>query len=149
MSMFEPSPWSNRVLSVLRIVAGLVFISAGTMKLFGFPPSPTPMPAVPVWSEIGIAGLLETFGGLAIVLGVLTRPIAFVLSGEMAIAYFQVHFPKSFFPTANDGMGALLYCFLFLYLAFAGGGEWSLDAWLARRRQREPVGTSGRFAHAR
>jgi putative oxidoreductase len=151
MTIFEASPWSSRVLSIFRIVAGLVFVSAGTMKLFGVPPSPMPFPPVHLFSEMGLAGLLETFGGLAIALGLLTRPVAFVLSGEMAVAYFQVHFPRSFFPTANDGVGAVLYCFLFLYLAFAGAGEWSIDALLARRLRRghEPVKAEGDLAHAR
>jgi putative oxidoreductase len=136
MSIFEPSPWASRVLGILRIVAGLVFISAGTMKLFGYPPSPMPLPPFNLLSELGIAGILETFGGLAIVLGLFTRPVAFVLSGEMAVAYFQFHFPQSVFPTVNNGVGALLYCFLFLYLAFEGGGPWSLDALLARDKHR-------------
>jgi len=139
------------MLAVLRIVAGLVFVSAGTMKLFGYPPSPMQMPPFSLWSQLGIAGILETFGGLAIVLGLLTRPVAFVLSGEMAVAYFQFHFPRSFFPTANDGVGAVLYCFLFLYLAFAGAGDWSLDAVLARRQGRDwrSAKADGDLAHAR
>jgi putative oxidoreductase len=152
MSIFEPSPWSQRMLAVLRIVAGLVFLSAGTMKLFGYPPSPMQMPPFTLWSELGIAGILETFGGLAILLGLFTRPVAFVLAGEMAVAYFQFHFPRSFFPTVNEGVSAVLYCFLFLYLAFAGAGEWSVDAWLARRsqqRQRVAVKADGEFAHVR
>ena len=135
MSMFEPSPWSNRVLALLRIVAGLVFVSAGTMKLVGYPPSPVPIPPFGAFSELGLAAVLETFGGLAIVLGVLTRPVAFVLSGEMAVAYFQFHAPQSVFPTVNNGIPAVLYCFLFLYLAFEGAGAWSVDALLARRRK--------------
>ena len=132
MSMFEASPNANRMLSVLRIVAGIVFVSAGTMKLFGYPPSPTPMPPVTMMSQMWIAGILETFGGLAIVVGFLTRPVAFVLSGEMAVAYFQAHFPQSIFPTVNNGIPAVLYCFLFLYLAAVGGDPWSLDAARAR-----------------
>jgi putative oxidoreductase len=152
MSIFEPSRWSQRMLAVLRIVAGLVFLSAGTMKLFGYPPSPMQMPPFTLWSEVGIAGILETFGGLAILLGLFTRPVAFVLAGEMAVAYFQFHFPRSFFPTVNEGVSAVLYCFLFLYLAFAGAGEWSVDAWLARRgqqRERVAVKPDGEFAHVR
>jgi putative oxidoreductase len=150
MWIFNPSPASPRVLSVLRIVAGFLFFLSGTMKLFGFPEAATPMPPVPLWSEMGIAGILETFGGLAILLGGLTRPIAFVLSGEMAVAYFQAHAPRSFFPTVNEGVPAVLYCFLFLYLAFAGAGEWSLDALIARRRsQRHSEPLSNRLAAAR
>jgi putative oxidoreductase len=132
MSIFERSPWSDRMLAILRIVAGLVFVSVGTTKLFGYPPSPVPIPPFTLMSEVGIAGLLEVFGGLAIVLGALTRPVAFVLAGEMAVAYFQFHFPMSFFPTVNNGIPAVLYCFLFLYLTFAGAGAWSIDAAIAR-----------------
>lgn len=134
MTIFEPSPWSGRMLSIFRIVAGLVFISFGTMKLFGYPPSPVPLPPLSLTSQLGIAGILETFGGLAIVLGLFTRPVAFVLAGEMAVAYFQMHFPHSFFPTINNGTPAIMYCFFFLYLTFAGAGEWSLDARIARSR---------------
>ena len=126
------------MLAVLRIVAGTVFMSYGTMKLFGYPPSPTPMPPFDPTSQIGLAGILETFGGLAIVLGLLTRPVAFVLSGEMAVAYFQAHFPQSIFPSVNNGSPAVLYCFLFLYLAFAGAGAWSVDRVLARGPRRFP-----------
>jgi putative oxidoreductase len=141
MSLHEASPSAPRVLAVLRIVAGLVFMSAGTMKLFGYPPSPVPLPPIPLASLLGAAGILEVFGGLAIVLGALTRPVAFVLSGEMAVAYFHSHFPKSFFPTVNGGMPAVLFCFLFLYLAFAGAGAWSVDAVIARARRgaRDPA----------
>jgi putative oxidoreductase len=132
MSIFEPSPRASRMLAILRIVAGLVFVSAGTMKLFNYPPSGQPGLPVPLASQMGVGALLEVVGGLAIVLGLLTRPVAFVLSGEMAVAYFQFHFPQSFFPTVNNGIPAVLYCFLFLYLAFAGAGAWSIDEGLAR-----------------
>lgn len=141
MWILEPSPWSSRMLSIFRIVAGLIFILSGTMKLFGYPPSPTPMPSFELLSQVGIAGILETFGGLAITLGLLTRPVAFVLSGEMAVAYFQFHFPQSFFPTNNQGIPAALYCFFFLYLAFAGPGEWSIDTLIARRSRRRHFGS--------
>jgi len=136
MSIFDPArpPWPSRMLSVLRIVAGLMFVSFGTMKLFGFPPPPMPMPPIPLMSQMGVGGVLELFGGLAITLGFLTRPVAFVLAGEMAVAYFQFHFPQSFFPTTSNGVPAVLYCFLFLYLVLAGAGVWSVDAALARRR---------------
>jgi putative oxidoreductase len=130
MDIFARSPHSDRLLAVLRIVAGIVFISFGTMKLFGYPPSPAPTP--PLLSQMGLAGLLEVFGGLAIVLGFLTRPVAFVLAGEMAVAYFQAHAPQSIFPSVNNGVPAVLYCFLFLYLSFAGGGAWSVDNLIAR-----------------
>lgn len=148
-SIFEASRWSGRMLSILRIVAGYVFLLAGTTKLFGYPPSGMPMSVEP-GSLIWFAGVLETFGGLAILLGLLTRPIAFLLSGEMAVAYFMAHAPRSAYPTVNEGVPAVLYCFLFLYLAFAGGGEWSLDALLARKRRQQPSsGATGGFAPVR
>ena len=131
--IFRSSPLSARMLSVLRIVAGLLFISFGTTKLFGYPPSPVPMPPIALTSQLGIAGILEVFGGTLMVLGLLTRPVAFILSGEMAVAYFQAHFPRSPFPTVNNGVPAVLYCFLFLYYSFAGAGAWSIDRLLARQ----------------
>jgi putative oxidoreductase len=139
MSIFEeaPSPWPSRMLSVFRIVAAAVFISFGTMKLFNYPPMPPMPPGTPpitLMSEVGIAGMLEVFGGLAILVGFLTRPVAFILAGEMAVAYFKYHAPQSFWPGANMGIGALLYCWLFLYLSVAGAGVWSVDALIARRR---------------
>jgi putative oxidoreductase len=133
-SIFEPSPLSRRALGMLRIVAGLLFMSFGTMKLLGYPPSPTPLGPIELTSELGIAGMLETIGGFALVLGLLTRPVAFLLSGEMAVAYFQMHFPKSPFPTVNNGVPAVLFSFLFLYFSFAGAGAWSLDSLIARLR---------------
>lgn len=129
----SPSPWAGRARSVFRIVAGLCFVSFGTMKLFGFPPYQG-MP-VPLVSEIGLAGILELFGGLLITLGLLTKPVAFILSGEMAVAYFQAHFPTSVWPSVNMGTPAILYCFFYLYLVFAGPGDWSLDVALARARR--------------
>ena len=136
MTIFDASrpPWPSRMLSIFRIVAGLVFMTAGTMKLFGYPPSPVPIPPFSLFSEIGIGGILEFFGGLAIALGIFTRPVAFVLAGEMAVAYFQFHFPQSFWPTVNMGIPAIMYCFFFLYLVVAGAGEWSIDAMIARRQ---------------
>ena len=137
MSIFERSrsPWTDRMLSILRVVAGLMFFMSGTMKLFGFPPMPSQiptMPPVPMW-ELHLAGLLETYLGGSFTLGFLTRPIAFVLAGEMAVAYFQANFPLSFWPTANWGIPTALYCFVFLYFMFAGAGPWSVDAMIARR----------------
>ena len=138
MSIFEASrsPWTGRMLSIFRIVAGLMFITFGTMKLFGYPPSPVPMPPITVTSQLGLGAILETGGGLLIVLGLFTRPVAFVLAGEMAVAYFQAHAPQSFFPTTSGGVPAVLYCFFFLYLTFAGAGPWSVDAVIARQRRR-------------
>lgn len=140
MSMFESgSPrWTARMLSVFRIVVGLLFICHGTQKLFGFPPSATPMPPFSLTSQIGIAGILETFGGALIILGLFTRPVAFVLAGEMAFAYHMAHFPRGSFPISNGGELAVLYCFSFLYLLFAGGGAWSVDAMIARNRRGAP-----------
>ncbi|HEX2080974.1 MAG TPA: DoxX family protein [Longimicrobium sp.] len=141
MSIYDPSPtpspWAGRMLSIFRIVAGLVFISAGTMKLFGFPANPLPdAPAVEPWSQIWIGGVLEVVGGTLVVLGLFTRATAFVLSGMMAVAYFQFHAPADFWPTVNGGVAAVMYCFFFLYLVFSGAGEWSLDAVVARSRSR-------------
>ena len=138
MSIFEGSRsvWTGRMLSVLRIVSGLVFFTAGTSKLFGFPPFPAGAPTLtptPMW-EFYVAGYLEVFLGGSFTLGFLTRPIAFILAGEMAVAYFQVHFPVSFWPTTNWGSPPLLHCFIFLYFVFAGAGPWSIDALIARSR---------------
>lgn len=136
-SIFDPSPWwpwTRRMLAVFRIVAGLIFISAGTTKVFGYPPGPPDMPPFDALTQIGFGALLEVVGGAAIVLGLFTRPVAFVLAGEMAVAYFQFHAPASFFPTVNQGIPAVLYCFFFLYLVFAGAGAWSLDGLIARSR---------------
>ena len=114
------------MLSVLRFVAGLLFLEHGTQKLFAFPP---PTGAAPeLLSLLGLQGCLELVGGVLIIMGLFTRPVAFVLAGNMAVAYFMAHFPKSFFPTVNGGDAAILFCFVFLYLAVAGGGDWSLDA---------------------
>ena len=133
MSITQPSPRSHQALFVLRAVAALIFISAGTSKLFDYPSTGMPGMPVPLVSLLGLAGVLEVVGGLAILLGLFTRPIAFILSGQMAVAYFYAHAAASFFPTVNGGVPAVLYCFLFLYLAFAGAGAWSLDG---RRRSR-------------
>jgi putative oxidoreductase len=125
--------WSPRLLSVLRIMAGLLFMCHGGQKLFNCPPAAQPM-NIPIFSfPAGIAGLLEFFGGLFIVLGLFTRPVAFILSGEMAIAYFMVHAKGGFWPINNHGELAVLYCFVFLYFAAAGPGPWSLDYLLMRK----------------
>ena len=127
--------WAPYLLSVLRIVAALMFIQFGTIKLFAFPVGmPPDGGTAKLMSQTGLAGILEVFGGGLILLGLFTRPVAFVLAGEMAVAYFQFHAPQSFFPTVNQGIPAILYCFLFLYLMVAGGGAWSIDAVLARKR---------------
>jgi putative oxidoreductase len=123
------------LLSVLRIVAAFVFIQFGTAKLFAFPGAITPDGStVPIASQIGIAAALETFGGLLLLVGLLTRPVAFVLSGEMAFAYFIGHAPTGFWPVLNMGTPAVLFCFLWLYISSAGPGPWSLDAvWSGKR----------------
>jgi putative oxidoreductase len=143
MSIFEPAPqpWPDRVLAIVRIVFGLLFIIAGTTKLLGFPPSPQPMPPIPFLSQIWIGALMEIVGGLLIVVGLFTRPVAFLLSGEMAVAYWQFHAPGSPWPTVNMGVAAILYCFVFLYLVFAGAGAWSVDRLIAERASRRRFGT--------
>jgi putative oxidoreductase len=118
--------WAPRVLAVLRIVVALLFIEHGTQKLFSFP-APPPFPNPAAFTMLWCAAVLEMVGGLAILLGFLTRPVAFILSGEMAVAYFMGHFPHGFFPALNGGDAAVLFSFVFLYLAAAGPGEWSLD----------------------
>src|SRR5687767_1481670 len=101
MSIFDPAPapWPDRFLALLRIIAGLMFITAGTTKIFNYPPAPPGLPPFELMSQIGIGAVLEAVGGLLIVIGFLTRPTAFIVSGEMAVAYFQFHAPQSFFPT--------------------------------------------------
>ncbi len=123
--------WAPRLLSVLRIIAGFLLIAHGTQKVFGFPPSPQP-PGGPLPFYITVAGWLELVGGALLILGLFTRPTAFILSGMMAVAYFMAHAPQGFWPVLNKGELAALYSFVFLYLAVAGGGQWSLDRILRR-----------------
>ena len=123
------SSWAPRLKSLLRIVAALMFITFGTMKLFAFPVGmPPDGSTAKVMSETWVGGVLEAFGGGLLLLGLFTRPVAFILAGEMAVAYFQFHFPQSFWPVVNMGTPAVLYCFLWLYFSAAGPGPWSLDA---------------------
>ena len=121
---------------LLRVVAGLLFCQTGGLILFGWfggmPGSEGAAP--PLMSQTGIGGVLEFFGGIAIMFGLGTRPIAFILSGMMAVAYWQFHFPNGAWPVQNQGMPAVLFCFLFLYMAARGAGDWSLDALLGHRR---------------
>jgi putative oxidoreductase len=124
------SVWAPRLLSILRIVTGLLFIAHGSSKLFGFPPFP--MGEVQIFSLLGLAGILEFVGGIFILIGWFTRPVAFILAGEMAVAYFMPHAPQGFFPANNGGEAAILFCFVFLYLAAAGAGPWCVDE---KRRQ--------------
>lgn len=123
------NPWAPKVLSIVRIVAGLAFMVHGLGKHFGYPDLGMVFePGSPPW----IAGWIELVGGALIALGLLTRLAAFISSGTMAVAYFMVHAPQNFFPATNGGEAALLYCFLFFYLVFAGPGPWSVDAKMGR-----------------
>ena len=117
--------WAPRLLSILRVVSALIFMAHGTQKLLGFPAAPNSGPAM--FSLPWTAGLFELIGGILLAMGLFTRPVAFVLSGVMASAYWIAHAPRSAFPVLNGGDAAILYCFVFLYLAVAGGGAWSLD----------------------
>ena len=120
------SEWAPRLLSVLRIVTALIFFAHGTQKLFGFPPRASGM-GPEMFSLIWFAGVMELVGGVLLLIGLFTRPVAFLVSGEMAFAYWIAHAPRSPFPVLNGGDAAILYCFVFLYLAAAGGGAWSVD----------------------
>ena len=117
--------WSPRMLSVLRIMTGLLFLEHGTQKFLNFPPRANPGPIL--FSLPGLQGILELLGGILIVIGLFTRPVAFILAGDMAVAYFVAHAPRGFFPLINGGQLAILFCFVFLYLFVAGGGVWSVD----------------------
>jgi len=128
--------WSPYFLSILRIVVAFVFGIHGTQKLFGFPAA-FPMPHLPPLFLAG--GLIEAIGGLFLLIGLFTRPVAFIVSGEMAVAYFMFHAPQGFWPLLNDGEGAVLYCFIFLFLASVGGGPWSVDRWLGMQRYAEKI----------
>lgn len=122
------------VLSIMRIMVALLFFEHGLSKLFGFPPQPTPPPEL--FSLAWFSGAIEFAGGALAAVGLFTRAAAFIMSGEMAVGYFSAHAPQSFFPLINHGDGAILYCFVFLYLVFAGPGPWSLDALIWRREGR-------------
>ena len=126
--------YAGRARSLLRIVAALLFLLHGSSKLFGFPPSgmPAPDPASLIW----FGAILELVGGALLLLGIYSRPVAFILSGEMAVAYFMFHASKSIYPSVNGGDAAILFCFVFLYIAAAGPGPWSIDA--VRETDEEP-----------
>jgi putative oxidoreductase len=128
--------YGPRALSLLRIVAALLFVLHGTSKLVNYPPFPMalPQPGDLLW----IGAVLELVGGLLLLVGLFSRPVAFILSGEMAVAYWMFHAPQSTFPSVNMGEAAILFCFVWLLIAAAGPGPWSLDAARARRRE-EPV----------
>lgn len=120
--------WAPQLRSVLRIVTAFIFITSGTVKLFGFPMGMPDGSTVSLLSQLGIGALLEVVGGALMLVGLFTRPVAFVLSGEMAVAYFQFHAVQSFWPVVNQGVAAVLYCFVWLYFSAAGAGPWSFDA---------------------
>jgi putative oxidoreductase len=117
--------YSPYLYALLRIVSGLAFAEHGAQKMFGVLGA---QQAVPLMSQLGLAGVIEFFGGMLIALGLFTSPIAFLSAGEMAWAYFQVHAPRGFWPIQNGGEPAILYCFIFLYICAAGSGKWSLDS---------------------
>jgi putative oxidoreductase len=118
--------WAPRLLVLLRIVTAILFMEHGSQKLLGFPPSDHPMPEL--FSLMGLAGFLELVGGFFVLIGLFTRPVAFVLSGQMAVAYWMAHAPRSLYPAVNGGDAAILFCFIFLFLAAAGAGAFSVDA---------------------
>jgi putative oxidoreductase len=120
------SKWSQEILSALRIVAAFMFMQHGAQKMFGFPVASNREFEL-ISLNPGLIGVLEVFGGALLLVGLFTRPVAFVLSGSMAFAYFMAHFPRDFWTVANGGDAAVLYCFVFLYMAAVGGGKWSLD----------------------
>ena len=132
--------WAPQLLSVLRIVVAFLYFQVGSAKWFAFPAAIMPGGGTaPVGSLVWFAGVIEVVGGTFLLLGLFTRPVAFILSGEMAFAYFIGHFPNGFWPVLNQGAPAVFYCFTFLYFSAAGAGPWSLDALLARRRGTLPV----------
>jgi putative oxidoreductase len=121
---------SERMRSVLRIVAALLYWQHGAQKLIGYPGN---TPPVDLTSLMGAAGIIEFFGGLLLLVGLLTRPVAFLVAGEMAFAYFMAHAPRAFWPIENQGEPAALFCFIWLFFAVAGAGAWSIDALLSQR----------------
>jgi len=135
MKIFQSADprWVSRAQGLLRIMTGLLFMEHGGQKLFAIPPANPPIATVALGTMFGISGILELFGGFAIVLGFLTRPVAFLLCGEMAVAYFTSHAPRGFWPLVNHGELAVLYCFVYLFFAVAGAGSFSVDHVLARR----------------
>jgi putative oxidoreductase len=125
--------WAPRVLSIVRIMVALLFLEHGTQKLLNFPPGTHPAMFTLSWFQ----GVIELVGGLLLAVGLFTRPVAFILSGDMAVGYFMAHAPTSFFPVINRGDAAILYCFIFFYIFFAGPGPWSVDA-MWRRTPDDP-----------
>ena len=129
------SIWAPRLQSILRIIVAWLFIQHGTAKLLHVPHVPS-FDSVQLLSLVGVAGLLELLGGFLLLIGLFTRPVAFILSGEMAVAYFMAHGPRNLLPILNGGELAVIYCFVFLYFAVAGGGPWSIDERSASRSYR-------------
>ena len=127
------SSFAPQLRSVLRIVAALMFLQAGTVKLFGWPMGMPDGATISLASQVGIGALMEFVGGILLLIGLFTRPVAFLLAGEMAVAYFQFHYPQGFWPVVNQGQPAVLYCFIWLYFSAAGAGPWSVDASRGRR----------------
>ena len=131
--------WAAASLGLLRIVAALLFMQHGFQKLLMWPPNPHHPDPVPLLSLFGIGGILEVFGGLLVLIGLFTRPVAFLLAGQMAVAYWMFHFaggmamPNGWMPVVNGGDAAILFCFAFLHIAFAGPGAWSVDGMRAAR----------------
>ena len=123
-----PASWSGHLHAALRVMTGLLVLEHGTSKYFKFPLTEYFANGVEVFSLMGLAGAIEISGGILIILGLFTRITAFVLAGEMAAAYFMAHATQGFFPLLNQGESAILFCFIFLYLASVGAGPWSLDA---------------------
>ncbi|HYK03616.1 MAG TPA: DoxX family protein [Thermoanaerobaculia bacterium] len=135
MAFAFPATWAPQLRSVVRIVVGLMFMLHGAQKMLGFPDAGAKLqPHAPAYLKL--AGIIELVGGALIAIGLLTSIVAFIAAGEMAVAYFKQHAPGGFWPTLNGGELAVLYCFVFLYLAFAGPGPWSIDAMIGRGRTR-------------
>lgn len=132
---FGTNRWTSEALSLLRIVTGLLFLQHGTGKILGFPMSSMAFP--PPFSMFWLAGWIELIGATLLILGLFTRPAAFVLAGEMAVAYWLIHAPESVFPIINRGEAAILFCFIFLLFAASGPGKWSIDCWM-RRADEDP-----------
>ncbi|MCL2428557.1 MAG: DoxX family protein [Alphaproteobacteria bacterium] len=130
--------WTGRMLSVLRIMVALLFLQHPFAKFFAFP-HVAMFDHLPPFSLIWVAGVIELVGGILLLLGLFTRPVGFILSGEMAVAYFMAHAPRGFFPLTNGGEAAVFFCFVFLFFAAAGGGIWSLDEARTSRRDPAPV----------
>jgi putative oxidoreductase len=143
--------WPGAIHSLLRVITGALFIQHGVQKLFGLlvSASQTWNGPPPVFSQFWFAGVLEVFGGILIVLGLFTRPVAFLLSGEMAVAYFQAHFPRNFWPVLNGGENVVLFCFVFLYLFATGAGPYSLDTFVRSRRHGRGLTAARPLSHER